>query len=118
MLISRDERQARVSAVVRVLLAAHHETHDELAAALGVSRPAVSQKLQGRTAWTLYDVDLLAYHFNVGHEVFLSADVLDRLAAAPDKPSSASLAVRSAAAPGTQRRAGVSQAVRGALAAQ
>lgn len=113
-LLTKSERQAQVSAVVRVLLAARNETHDDLAAALGVSRPAVSQKLQGRIAWTLYDLDLLAFHFDVSHETFLSSDVLDRLGP-PGKPRSAALAVPSSEAPGTVRRGGVSQAVRGAL---
>lgn len=92
-----------------MLLAAVAETHDDLAAALGVSRPAVSQKLQGRIQWTLYDLDLLAFHFNVSHDLFLSGDVLDRLRA-PEQPVSAPLAV------GSRRAPGQSQRVRAALA--
>lgn len=95
-------RQAGISAVVRVYLAAYGERHDDLAAALGVSRPAVSQKLQGRIRWTVADLDALADHFGVPVETFLAGDVLlDRLrpgAGPTGMPRSSSLAVTATAA--------------------
>lgn len=61
-----------VSANVRVYMALRGEAHDDLAAALGVSRPAVSARLNGRTAWSLDDLDKLAQHYGVTPATFLA----------------------------------------------
>lgn len=61
--------------MVRVLLALRQESHDDLAAALGVTRPAVSARLNGRTPWSLGDLDRLADHYGVGVDYFLRTDL-------------------------------------------
>lgn len=82
-------RQRRISRTVRVYLAAHDETHADLAAALGVSRPAVTQKLADRTRWTLADLERLADHYGTAVDTFLRGDVLDRLGAVVEGAGSA-----------------------------
>ena len=73
---------ATVSQVVRVFMALRRESHDDVAQALGITRPAVSARMNGRTAWQLGDLDLLAQHYGVPADTFLRpqpADVLDQL---------------------------------------
>lgn len=70
-----------VSANLRVYMALRRQTHEDVAAVLGLTRPAVSARLNGRTAWSLDDVDKLAGHYGVTPATFLSAppDVLQQL---------------------------------------
>lgn len=82
-------RQRLISRTVRVYLAAHDETHADLALVLGLSRPAVSQKLADRIRWTLPDLERLADHYGTAVDTFLRGDVLDRLGAVVEGAGSA-----------------------------
>jgi peptidyl-prolyl cis-trans isomerase A (cyclophilin A) len=86
--------QEVVSRVVRVYMAARDETQEELGLALGVSRPAITQKLSGRSKWTLADLDGLARHYGVDIPELLSGRILERLGARV--PSSSSSKPRAA----------------------
>lgn len=87
-----------ISSVVRVYLAAHNGTHAELAEGLGMSRPAVSQKLAGRIRWTLHDLEALARFYDTDPADFLSGDLLARLGVVVGKPRARTLAVSGHAA--------------------
>lgn len=71
----------QVSAVVRVYMALHGESHEDVAGVVGLTRPAVSARLNGRTPWSLGDVDKLAAHYGVSASTFLDEvpDVMTRL---------------------------------------
>lgn len=62
-------RQSLLDAVVtgnvRDLMDDHHTTQVDLAAVLGISQPAVSNKLAGRSRWTLDDLEALADHYGI-----------------------------------------------------
>lgn len=90
------EQQRTISSVVRVYLAARNETHAELAAAIGISRPAVSQKLAGRIRWTLADLERLAAYYGAEPQDFLSGDLLARLGVVVGTPRPRTLAVSGA----------------------
>lgn len=71
---SRDGKghsSAIVSQVVRVLMALHGESHADIAAAIGVTRPAVSARMNLRTPWSLEDLDRLASHYGEPVDTFL-----------------------------------------------
>lgn len=100
-----QKRQRTIASVVRVFMAARNETHADLAGALGLSRPAVSQKLAGRINWTLADLERLADYYGTEPGAFLSGDVLERLGViVGDQRRPRALAVPGAAVP--QPRAG------------
>lgn len=71
----------QVSAVVLVYMALHGESHDDVAQVLDLTRPAVSSRLNGRTPWSLRDVDKLAAHYGVAPSAFLDPvpDVMTQL---------------------------------------
>lgn len=48
---------------VRLLMARRRETHDVIAEVIGVQRPGVTNRLSGRSRWTLDEVHLLARHW-------------------------------------------------------
>lgn len=96
---AEQARQTTISSVVRVYMAAHKHCQADLAAGIGVSRPAVSQKLAGRIRWTLPDLDALARFYSTSAEDFLSGDVLKRLGVVVGKPGRRTLAVSGVPAP-------------------
>lgn len=78
--------QEIVSRVVRVYMAARDETQEELGLALGLSRPAVTQKLSGRSKWTLSDLEKLRVHYGVEVAELLQGTILERLGATVPGP--------------------------------
>lgn len=87
------ERQRTIASVVRVYLAAHNQTHAELADALCMSRPAISQKLAGKIKWTLADLERLADYYHTDVESFVSGDVLRQLGVVVGRAAARTLAV-------------------------
>lgn len=70
-----------VSTNLRVFMALQRETHEQVAAVLGFTRPALSARLNGRTAWSLNDIDRLAAHYGIppGQLLAPPPNVLDKL---------------------------------------
>lgn len=62
---------ARVTRVVRTLLMAHGENQGDIASVLGVTQAAVSNKMAGKTNWSLPDIEAMAEHFDVPASVML-----------------------------------------------
>lgn len=48
----------------------------ELAPALGLSRPTMSQKLSGKIAWTLADIEKASSYFKVKPEALVSSQLV------------------------------------------
>lgn len=71
--------QEIVSRVVRIYMVARDETQEELGHALGLSRPAVTQKLSGRSKWTLNDLEVLQKHYGLTVDELLSGTILRQL---------------------------------------
>lgn len=88
-----DQRQQTISSVVRVYMAAHDEKQEDLGRALGVSRPAIGQKLAGRNRWSVEDLGNLSMHYGVPVEEFIRGEILLRLGVVIGKPAPG-LAVR------------------------
>lgn len=63
--------------------ASRGHTHEQLAVALGLSRPAVSQRLSGRNPWTLRDLEALSSFYSITVEDLVSGAVL-RLLGVPE----------------------------------
>jgi transcriptional regulator with XRE-family HTH domain len=61
-----------VSANLRVFMALNRESHEDVASYLGVSRPALSARLNGHTSWQLEDLDRLADHYGTPPATFLT----------------------------------------------
>jgi transcriptional regulator with XRE-family HTH domain len=57
--------QERVTTSVRVEMALRREHQSDLARALGLTQTSVSARLNGRTRWSVDDLDKLAEHFGV-----------------------------------------------------
>lgn len=57
--------QRNVTQVLRTLLLAYGERQEDVAAALGVTQAAVSNKMAGKTRWSIEDLAILAEHFGV-----------------------------------------------------
>ncbi len=57
--------QRNVTQVLRTLLLAHGEDQSDVAKALRVTQAAVSNKMAGKTRWSLDDVEALAEHFGM-----------------------------------------------------
>lgn len=68
-----------VSRVVRIYMVARDQTQEELAAQLGLSRPAVTQKLSGRSKWTISDLEKLQGIYGVTAQELLEGRVLEAL---------------------------------------
>ena len=92
--------QDTISAVVRLLLTVRHETQETVAAALGLPRASLSNRLAGRTRWTSDDLDRLADHFGIDPAVLLMspAEILGPDLLEPPSPNGV------AAAPVERRR--------------
>lgn len=54
---------------VNVRMAEHDETQSCLAAVLGISQQAVSQKLSGKSPFTLEDMAVICEHFGQQYQV-------------------------------------------------
>lgn len=67
-----------VSRVVRTLMTARAEDQGDLAHVLGVTQAAVSNKLTGKTRWSIDDLDRMAEHYGIRAGDFLRgpADLL------------------------------------------
>lgn len=61
-----------VTANLRVFMALNRESQAEVADVLHISRPSLSSRLHGGTAWQLADVDRLAEHYGTTPGAFLS----------------------------------------------
>jgi transcriptional regulator with XRE-family HTH domain len=57
--------QEVITRVVRFLMTDFGRTQANVATALGVSQPQVSQRLLGKTAWSIEDLDRLSAYFGV-----------------------------------------------------
>ena len=90
------DTQETVSRVVRVYMAARDETQEELGRELGLSRPAVTQKLSGRSRWTLADLEGLARHYGLPVEELIKGPILDQLGAVKPRRATGPRARRSA----------------------
>lgn len=77
------DSQEVVSRTVRVYMAAHDETQEALALALGVARSTITQKLSGRIRWTLSDLERLRGHYGVAVPALLEGRVLEALGVKP-----------------------------------
>lgn len=64
--------QDSITTTVRVAMSLRRESQEQLAAVLGVTRSAVSAKLNGHARWSLDDVDRLAEHYGLAPEQLLS----------------------------------------------
>lgn len=62
---------------VRICLAANRTTQIELAKVLGVSRPALSQKIGGSIAFSAYEVAELSKFFHVSTDSLLGLKPLE-----------------------------------------
>lgn len=71
--------QETISAVVRVYMVARGETQEGLAASLGISRPAVTQKLSGKSRWSLKDLQALSKHYDLTIEELVEGRILTQL---------------------------------------
>lgn len=60
------DTQQSVTQMVRVQMALRRERQADLAGVLGIGQPSVSNKLSGRTRWSVDDLDRLARHWNMG----------------------------------------------------
>jgi hypothetical protein len=69
-----EEMQQGISGSVRALAAWKRETQADLGRLLGLSPVTVAQRLNGRLAWTLQDVQTLCGHYGL---------TLDQLTAGP-----------------------------------
>ena len=58
-------RSAALRLEVRAIMAQREITGQQLAAALGKSQPAISDRLRGRTSWTIDETDELEYVFGL-----------------------------------------------------
>lgn len=63
--------QDNVSRVVKTLLTAHAQTQGDIAESLGMTQAAVSNKIAGKTRWSLDDIERLSAHFGVPAPVLL-----------------------------------------------
>lgn len=57
--------QDRVTYNMRVLIAIKQTTQRQLAKAVGISAPTLSQKFSGRTRWNMDDIEKAAEFFNI-----------------------------------------------------
>lgn len=57
--------QSNVTQVLKVLLTAHGETQADVAEVLGVTQSSVSNKMAGKTRWSLDDIQRLTHHFEL-----------------------------------------------------
>lgn len=61
----------RVAEEVRALMARRRVTQAQLGAVLHMSQVSVSERLHGKTPWTLRDIETLARHFDISPAVLL-----------------------------------------------
>jgi transcriptional regulator with XRE-family HTH domain len=67
-----DEMQQGISGSVRVLSAWQRESQADLGRVLGLSPVTVAQRLSGRLAWSMRDLDVLATHYRVAPAVLMA----------------------------------------------
>ena len=68
-----------VSAVLRACMALAGESQERVAEVLGVTRPAVTARLAGRTRWTVSEVEVLADHYGIEPAAFFDMSRLGLL---------------------------------------
>ncbi|WP_348967337.1 helix-turn-helix domain-containing protein [Alloscardovia omnicolens] len=64
--------QDTVSMNLKILLMVRSLKQEDLAEALGISRPAVSQKITGKHPWSLGDIEKASEFFNVEPEALVA----------------------------------------------
>ena len=64
--------QDRVSHNIRVLLAIREITQRDLAKAMGLAAPSLSQKFTGRTRWNMDDIEKASGFLNVKPEAIVA----------------------------------------------
>ena len=62
---NRRSLQDTVTHNVRVLITMHETTQKDLAKAMNISAPTLSQKFTGRTRWNMDDIEKAAEFFNI-----------------------------------------------------
>jgi antitoxin component HigA of HigAB toxin-antitoxin module len=72
-----------VSAVVRACMGLTGDNQDDVARVLGLTRPAVTARLAGRTRWTVIELELLGAHYGVEPAAFLDLSRLGLLVNLP-----------------------------------
>lgn len=68
-----------VSAVVRACAGLRGDSQEDIARVLGITRPAVTARLSGRTRWTVAEVEALANHYGVEVSAFFDLSRLGLL---------------------------------------
>lgn len=68
-----------MSAVVRACAGLAGESQADIARVLGITRPAVTARLSGRTRWTVAEVEALADHYGVEVAAFFDLSRLGLL---------------------------------------
>lgn len=66
---AQDARGDRVSTIVKMLLAGHHELQQDLARLLDLSDSQITRKVRGGK-WNLDDLDAMAEHWSVPVAIF------------------------------------------------
>ena len=65
--------QKIVSSNIKIGMVLNDVHQKDLANALGIAQPTLSQKISGRTAWTLEDIEKVSDFFHVKPETLLVA---------------------------------------------
>ena len=81
--------QDTVSAVVRACMGLSGDSQEDVARVLGLTRPAVTARLNARTRWTVSELELLGAHYGVEPAAFLDLGRLGLLVNLPDDRRSA-----------------------------
>ncbi|WP_152209104.1 helix-turn-helix domain-containing protein [Bifidobacterium cebidarum] len=64
--------QDRVTYNVKVLIAIRQTSQKDLAQAMGIAAPTLSQKFSGRTRWNMDDIEKASGFFNVKPEALVA----------------------------------------------